>query len=976
MSGILDGLNEPQLIAVRDTLHQSALVLAGAGSGKTRVLTHRIAYLLEQGISPHSIMAITFTNKAAREMQERIANLIGEENAKKLTMGTFHKICIQMLKRYGDRIGLDKGFTIADPSDQTQAMRQTLAMHHLDTSAQEIRNYLSQVSNLKNKGWTPEQYHREGMQGYYPQQELMLYHVYRDYQGLLKKYNMLDFDDLLMYAVKLLQQSKEVREYYQKRFAYIMVDEYQDTNPCQYQLIRLIAGKEQPEKETPNNVFVVGDDWQCWDADSLVRTKQGVKMIRDLQIGDEVLTIRRNQTIFSVVTNKSKPMYKEVLKIRTKQGYSLRVTPEHKCFATMPVFGEGYAYVYMMYRADKGYRIGVAQGGLEGAIGARTHPEKPDRLWILGQYSTLQEAYYYETKWSLEYQIPTIPYFHNGRGLRITQQEMDKIFQQFGLNGERLLEHLGYHFDYPHYVPQGTTRYGTTRKNVNITMNGYKGIEVSLEYAGVRIRRQFSEYKKAVEFAKQLFIEHDADVIREKYSFKDRKSLLVIPASQLFPTMKIPIVQGNTVVLDEVVSIESIGIKEVYDVEVAKTGILVVNDVVSHNCIYAFRGSDISIILRFEQDFPEAKVIKLEENYRSTKAIVHVGNGLIKHNQCQKQKTLYTKNENGEKVKVYEGFRSEDEVRFVVQEIQNLVAFAGYDYKDIAVLYRTNFLSREIETQLVNQRIPYRIIGGVGFYDRMEIKDTIAYLKVIANPKDDIAMERILSITPGVGKSTIQTMKQNAEIMNMPLSEVFKQFNPSRKSIQDAFDSLRQLLQELYLIYQVSKTEKRSDPVTKMMEIVWKRTRYKEKLQEKHSKENLSRLQNLQELFQVAKSYENSTDNPTLEDFLDSITLQVNEEQDVGNSVSLMTVHASKGLEFPAVFVIGMNEEIFPHKNSLLDEGGLEEERRLAYVAITRAKKLLYLTYCKLRGTYHTDGWMAASRFIEELPQEAIQYVS
>ena len=165
MSGILDGLNEQQLIAVRDTVHQSALVLAGAGSGKTTVLTRRIAYLQEQGVNPYNMMAITFTNKAAREMQERIAKLIGEDNAKKLTMGTFHKICIQMLKRYGDQIGLDKQFTIADPSDQAQAMRQALAMHNLDTSAQDVKNYLSQVSNLKNKGWTPEQYHREGMQG-------------------------------------------------------------------------------------------------------------------------------------------------------------------------------------------------------------------------------------------------------------------------------------------------------------------------------------------------------------------------------------------------------------------------------------------------------------------------------------------------------------------------------------------------------------------------------------------------------------------------------------------------------------------------------------------------------------------------------------------------------------------------------------------------------------------------------------------
>jgi DNA helicase-2/ATP-dependent DNA helicase PcrA len=655
MSDTFKGLNPKQLEAVRDTVHQSALVLAGAGSGKTTVLSRRIAYLREIGIDPSSMMAITFTNKASLEMQERIAKLIGEQDAKKISMGTFHKICILMLKKFGDRIGIDPKFSIADPSDQTQAIRQALINHNQDTAASSVKNVSAFISDVKNKMFTPEGLFNVLGTGAFPMADVLQYNLYKDYQTRLTKMNMLDFDDLLMYAVRLLQQSEEVRTYYQKRFRFLMVDEYQDTNPCQYELIKLIAGKAQPTQTTPANTFVVGDDFQG---------------------------------------------------------------------------------------------------------------------------------------------------------------------------------------------------------------------------------------------------------------------------------------------------------------------------------IYSFRGSDHTIILNFENDFPEAMEILLEQNYRSTKAIVHVGNHLIKNNINQKKKTLFTANENGEKIKVFRAYKGEEESQFIAGEIQNLVAYGGFDYKDIAILYRTNFLSREAETQLINKRIPYRIVGGVGFYDRMEIKDTLAYLKLVSNPKDDVAMERVLSITPAIGKTTIDLIKENADMMGLSLTQAVKLYKPSRKTAIDAFDTLRNLLQELYLIYQVTKSEQRKDPVSKMMEIMWKRTAYKERLKDKTTKETLGRIDNLKELEGVAKLYESTTEDPTLDDFLDGVILNTASDATASeDTVNLMTIHASKGLEYPVVFIMGCNEEILPHKMSMDTPDGLEEERRLAYVAITRAKKLSYMSYAKVRTTYAGTQTMNPSRFIDELPKEAITFI-
>lgn len=651
-SPLFDGLNPKQLEAVRDTVHQSALVLASAGSGKTAVLIRRIAYLIELGIHPSQIMAVTFTNKASLEMQNRLETMVPKDIAKSVMMGTFHKICIRMLKRFGDRVGLDRSFAIASPSDQTAAMKKVLTAMNGDTSADNIKMLLSVISGIKGDLHTPGEYlaNIAGDQQNWRIQST--YDTYVGYQDQLQKLNMLDFDDLIFYAVKLLESSYETRAFYQKQYQYVMLDEYQDTNPSQYRLMALIAGKEMATKPNPSNVMAVGDDFQA---------------------------------------------------------------------------------------------------------------------------------------------------------------------------------------------------------------------------------------------------------------------------------------------------------------------------------IYSFRGSDMEIILGFQRDFPEARTIKLEQNYRSTKAIVHTGNNLIKHNVKQTQKTSFTANDNGEKIKVYRASRSDEEANFVASEIKNLLAYGGYKEEDIAILYRMNSLSREMEKELIDARIKYKIIKGTGFFDRMEVRDTLAYMKIIANPKDDLAMERILGLTPGIGKTSVDAIYDEARSLGVGLAEGMKYFKPKRKQLENAIADLRQLLTDLYMIYNVSKTQKREDPISKMLEIVWSRTGYMEKLKQQKSEETMARLDNLAELKRVATFYEQNTEDASLEDFLEGITLQTSDDKEAkGEHVSLMTVHASKGLEFPVVFVIGMNEEVFPHKNSFEIEEGLEEERRLAYVAITRAEKLLYLSYAKSRLMFGMPQRLAPSRFLAELPKEAI----
>jgi DNA helicase II / ATP-dependent DNA helicase PcrA len=644
MSKYFEGLNNRQLIAVRDTLDQPTLVLAGAGSGKTGVLTRRTAYLMgDKGVDPKNIMVVTFTTKAAKEMKERVAKLVGESKTKRITMGTFHSIALQILRKHGKRIGLKQGFGIYDTDDQKQLMRQALAEHGEGTDANNVRAFLGKISDAKNKLITPNGYQQEIQKKIQQDpRDATVHRVYESYQNLLDKNNAVDFDDLIMKATQLLEKSAITRKYYQDRYEYVSVDEYQDTNPAQYKMIKLISGN--------NNLFVVGDDYQA---------------------------------------------------------------------------------------------------------------------------------------------------------------------------------------------------------------------------------------------------------------------------------------------------------------------------------IYGFRGSDISIILNFEEDHPNCKIVKLEQNYRSKKTIVHAGNSLMAQNPMQKHKVLFTENPVGDKMKVHEARDGLAEARFVINEIQNLVQYSGRKYGDFAVLYRLNFLSQEIERELTKARIPYNIVGGVGFYERMEIKDTLAYLRVIANPYDDIAMRRVLNVSPGIGKTTIANIEAAAEMQGQPLVAGLKLYTAPRKNTQDAISVCRETLNELHKFYKLGKevTEK---PVSDMLDLVWRKTGYMDNLKAIGDEEAMNRVANLQELAKVAAVYEKDIETPNLVEFLEQAALTTSkEEQDINNKVQLMSIHASKGLEFPVVFNVGWEEGVFPSKRALTPDE-VAEERRLAYVAITRAEDDVYLLSARQRMVYRSMEFNSPSRFIEELPDEVV----
>lgn len=643
MTDLLDGLNEAQIEAVTETLTQPTLVLAGAGSGKTGVLTKRAAHLvLNNNVSPSSIMVVTFTTKAAKEMKQRVANLIGEKEANKLAMGTFHSTALTILRKHGKYIGLKARFTIYDTDDQKQIIRQACALHGYPTDANSIRMYMSRISDAKNKLLTPVGYRNQLTSR--PQvmpQDLEVAKVYESYQQLLEKNNAVDFDDLILKTVLLLEKNPDIKKYYNDRYKYVMIDEYQDSNPAQYRMMMNILGK--------NNIFVVGDDAQS---------------------------------------------------------------------------------------------------------------------------------------------------------------------------------------------------------------------------------------------------------------------------------------------------------------------------------IYGFRGSDIGIILNFEKDFPNCKIVKLEQNYRSTKTVVHAGNCIIQHNKMQKHKVVFTENEMGDRVKMYTARDGLAEARFIVEEIENQVRYNKRDFKDFAILYRMNFMSQEIERQLTQKRIPYHIVGGVSFFERMEIKDTMAYLRVIANPLDDIAFRRILNMAPGIGKKTIEGVEDLAEMQNLALAQALRIYVSPRIATAHAIDALRELLNELRRYFQLGKTAT-DTPVSDMLELVWRKTGYRDNLVANGDDESLARVDNLDELMKVAVQYEkDSEDEASIIGFLEETTLTTSDDPNSNNKVQLMTVHASKGLEFPVVFCPGWEEGIFPSKRATTDEE-IAEERRLAYVAVTRAEKEIYITNAKSRLVYREQQYNSPSRFIDEIPAVA-----
>ncbi|WP_088036130.1 DNA helicase PcrA [Evansella clarkii] len=639
---LLKGLNPEQQKAVKHG-EGPLLLMAGAGSGKTRVLTHRIAYLIEETGVPHwSVLAITFTNKAAKEMKERVARIVGGTKAEEIWVSTFHSLCVRILRRDIDRIGFNRNFTILDAGDQLTVIKRLMKELNIDVKRFEPRSILGTISSAKNELKTPADYEKTAEGPY----EGTVLKVYKAYQRELKKNQALDFDDLIMTTIKLFKQVPEVLEYYQRRFRFVMVDEYQDTNRAQYMLVKMIADKHR-------NLCVVGD---------------------------------------------------------------------------------------------------------------------------------------------------------------------------------------------------------------------------------------------------------------------------------------------------------------------------------SDQSIYRWRGADIQNILSFEKDYPECATILLEQNYRSTKTILKAANEVIENNLNRKPKKLWTENQNGEELCLYEADNEHDEARFVIGKVKEMNDSGRYRPSDIAVLYRTNAQSRVIEEMFVKSNLPYTIVGGTKFYDRKEIKDLLAYLRLVANPDDDISFRRIINVPRrGIGATTLEKVEAYAAQHDLSIFQALQEVSQIglsarfEKTLAGFIDQINGWVQmQDYL------------SVGELVEEILEKTGYREMLKNDKSLESEARLENINEFLSVTKEFEETNEDKSLVAFLTDLALIAdidkvdNEDENAQEHVLLMTLHSAKGLEFPVVFLIGLEEGVFPHSRSLMEEAEMEEERRLAYVGITRAEQELFLSRAKMRTLYGRTNMNPASRFLNEIPSDLV----
>ena len=645
MNPLLTGMNDRQAEAVQTT-EGPLLIMAGAGSGKTRVLTHRIAYLIDEKlVNPWNILAITFTNKAAREMKERAYTL--NPATEDCLIATFHSMCVRILRREADHIGYNRNFTIVDPSEQRTLMKRILKTLDLDPKKWNERAILGTISNAKNDLIDEVAYAALAGDMYTE----IVAKCYEMYQKELRQSEAMDFDDLIMLTLRLFDKNPDVLTYYQQRYQYIHVDEYQDTNHAQYQLVKLLASRFK-------NICVVGD-------------------------------------------------------------------------------------------ADQS--------------------------------------------------------------------------------------------------------------------------------------------------------------------------------------------------------------------------------------IYGWRGADMQNILDFEKDYPEAKVVLLEENYRSTKTILQAANDVIKNNRNRRPKNLWTQNEDGEEIVYYRANDEQDEALFVAKTIDELSSTSDYVYRDFAVLYRTNAQSRNIEESLLKANIPYTMVGGTKFYSRKEIRDVISYLNLIANTSDNISFERVVNEPKrGVGPGTVEKIRNFAAGQEMSLLDASSQImlSPVKgKAAQAVFDfanlilNLREQLDEL--------------TVTEVVELVLEKTGYTEQLVAQATLESQARIENIEEFLSVTKNFDENPENDTEETGLDRLSRFLNDlaliaDTDDGDQesseVTLMTLHAAKGLEFPVVFIIGMEENVFPLSRAAEDEDELEEERRLAYVGITRAEKVLFLTNANSRLLYGKTNYNRPTRFLNEISSSLLDY--
>ncbi len=1004
LDALLEGLNEPQREAVTWP-GGPLLILAGAGSGKTRVLTHRIAYLLAtEEAKPNEILAITFTNKAAGEMRDRVGLLVGGR-VRAMWVMTFHSACARMLRAHADRLGYTRQFTIYDQADSRRLIKRCLDELGIDPKRFTPAAIGSQISEAKN--WLRDAEAYGQMVGSFFEQTVA--DVYREYERQLHRMNAMDFDDLLVRAVNVLELFDEVRERYSEGFRHVLVDEYQDTNHAQYRWLQLLAKDHR-------NLAVVGDPDQCLLEGTLITMADGTERpIEQVRPGDRVLSNYGSGDLRSAnVLRVHRARGAEGIAITTRSGRRIVSTPEHIHFAGYRVGSTPELYMtYLMWRADRGFRVGTSRTYKNGqekplvGVVLRSRQEHADAAWVVSVHHTEAEARYAEALLAARYGLPTLPFTarrysgYEGRSLVADQRLLDRLFAEHDttVGGRQLLTDTGLSFERPHFQPSTYTATKVRRRRLaialcgehrgrtpmhRIALFGYdtRGKETleALGYSvrparrgshGWRFETAHRDMGQIQRIASELSCALDNVFVRPVARLGANRdqingnSLPFAAASSVRPGMVMFDAKGD---YDVVESVERVELhRPVYDLDIEDTHNFIANGIVTHNSIYGFRSADIRNILEFEDEFVDAHVVRLEQNYRSTQNILDAANAVIANNRGRKSKNLWSDLGQGDPIKVRELDDEHAEARFVTGEVQRLVD-EGIGRSEIAVFYRTNAQSRVLEDNLTRADIAYQVVGGTKFYERAEIKDAIAYLQTFVNPQDVGAFTRIVnSPRRGIGSTSMSRVLSFANTTGISVWDAATEPDQVPGLGAAAIKSLRRFMATMHVL----KERAQSAPaLAELIKEVLTETGYLEALEAERTIEAQGRMENLDELVNVAAEYDASeAETHSLEEFLQQVSLRsdADERTDDEGLVTLMTLHNAKGLEFPIVFMIGCEEGVFPHSRAL-DEGGLEEERRLCYVGMTRAERDLYICYARTRSVFGARQWGAPSRFIAEIP--------
>jgi DNA helicase-2/ATP-dependent DNA helicase PcrA len=817
--------------------------------------------------------------------------------------------------------------------------------------------------------------------------------VWEKYDATLRREHALDFDDLLIKTLTMLKSHPPVLEAYRTRFLYMHVDEYQDTNRVQYEIARLLAGER-------GNICVVGDVDQCLVGSTKVTMANGTtKQISKVQVGDMVQSCFGSGDFRpSMVTRTHKNMpHGELVTVRTKNGNILTSTKNHMHFAGYRIEMSPQTYmVYLMKKDSIGWRVGVTQVYTKGqkvsvpGFVQRCNHEHADAVWVISTHSTEQEARIQEYTLSLQYQIPTLPFVpRKGRarnGYVHDKNALEHIFETFDTqkSAECLMKNFGLHSAFPHHRPRSEK---SDRKNLTITLCGDRrgktpmhvismgGSDTAtaklLRETGLSVRpskkgksgwrfetvhSSYTNILNIITTVKKLVPEvvvcSQARFGKQTKWERGKNSLPFIPAESVRPGMVMFTHDGS---YDVVESVQVVPHQETYDIDVEHTHNFIANSIVTHNSIYGWRGAEVRNILMFERHFPGTKIVMLEENYRSTQTIITASNDIIEKNINRPEKKVFTKNEEGELISLYAAMNAEDEAEHVALTAKNIIK-SGIAPSAIAVLYRTNFQSRALEEAFINMSVPYQLLG-TRFFERKEIKDVLSYLRLALNPDSVTDLTRVINEpTRGVGKISILKIVEG------------KRGDIKGKALEGVMQFER--------IMEDIRREVAVRPLHESIKFIMERTGIEATFKD-DGEEGQERLENLRELVTIALRYSDQSGEEAINKLLEDAALEGDQDEmkkkEEKDAVRLMTIHASKGLEFPYVFITGLEEGLFPHER--FDEGktDTEEERRLFYVALTRAEKKVHLSFAHMRMIFGSERINVPSSFLADIRPELLE---